>query len=181
MNLCVFGSIITEVAQCGNQRLSIPLYLKLQIAKTIYVVTIFIIYVEGNIVPARPWTPSFGQWVSSSEGLSMTIEFVWADILSVSGSWTNVWNRGPFVGALGYAMFMRVGSDRVERAEEQALLGWPDDWDEMIVIDSWASSEHKRRGIELRYRIEVSNWGIYHQTDKNWKRLYKSGVQSANL
>jgi hypothetical protein len=76
MNLCVFGSIITEVAQCGNQRLSIPLYLKLQIAKTIYVVTIFIIYVEGNIVPARPWTPSFGQWVSSSEGLSMTIEFV---------------------------------------------------------------------------------------------------------
>jgi hypothetical protein len=38
-------------------------------------------------------------------------------------NWTNMWNRGPFVGALGYAVFMRVRSDMVERAEEQALLG----------------------------------------------------------
>ena len=88
MNLCVLGSIITEVAHCGNQRLSIPLYLKLQIAKTVYVVTIFIIYVEGNIVPARPWTPSFGQWVSSSEGLSMTVAFLWVDLFSIGAGLT---------------------------------------------------------------------------------------------
>jgi hypothetical protein len=50
-----------------------PLYLKLQIAKTIYVVTIFIFYVEVNIVPL---TPSFGQWVSSSEGFLMTVAFL---------------------------------------------------------------------------------------------------------
>jgi hypothetical protein len=77
MNLSVLVSIVSEVAKCGNQRLSLRLYLNLQIAKTIYVCVIFTTYVTGNFLPARPWTPSFWQWVSSTEGFLMTVVFVW--------------------------------------------------------------------------------------------------------